>query len=407
MNSTETNVFASKISKENVLEKNISTFEKSDQKKAFNLPINFSVDSITTGKGQSGRIRVQKIEDIEIKGTFQEIKNNPYIDLSGDGSWIAKKAGKTTITPIFDVSKETLNKLKEKYPDNEINWEDTLQVIPISISEMEEITLPIDFSIDSITTTEGQSGMLNVKKFEDIELNGYFQEIKDNPYIELSQDGAWIAKKAGKTTITPIFTVSHETLEKIRQKYPDCEINWEDIAPAIPVTISEKKKINLPINFSANSITTTEGQSGKLSVQKFEDIELNGIFQEIKDNPYIELSQDGSWTAKKAGKTTITPIFDISEAALEKIREKYPDCEINWEDIAQVIPVTINSQILTENEAPKAKQSIQIKKENKPTTVKELPKTGEAVENKFAQLLGLLSISSVGILFQQSKRKKG
>ncbi|MDT2661352.1 LPXTG cell wall anchor domain-containing protein [Enterococcus hulanensis] len=374
-----------------------------NKRKELEIPINLTTTAITAIEGGTGKLGLGKYEGIEIKGMFKEIKNNPIIELKKDGTWMAKKAGTTELTPSFDISKETINAIEKKYPETDIAWLDIVQSVKVTINERKAISVIPQFSPYSIAAIEGESGKLTVEKYEGIELKGTFKEIKDNPNIELSKDGVWKAKAAGETKITPIFDVSEETIKEIKMKYPDTDIEWPDIAQEISVAINERKAISLVPQFSLYSITATEGESGKLTVEKYEGIELKGTFKEIQDNPNIELSKDGTWKAKKAGETKITPIFEISEESIKEITAKYPNTDIEWPDIAQEISVTINDRKVI-SATTKAQKIPQTKQSSYSANRKTLPKTGDK-SHFVISMTGLFIVTMAGVVFFKRKSK--
>lgn len=377
-----------------------------NEQKEMEIPINITPTTITTIEGSSGKLSVGKFEGIELKGTFKEITNNPNIELRTDGTWTAKRVGTTELMPLFYPSKETIKEIQKKYPETDLYWSDIAQVVGVKINEQKEMEIPINITTSSITAIEGSTGQLSVEKFEGIELKGTFKEITNNPNIELRTDGTWTAKKDGITKLTPIFSLSVETVNEIKKKYPGVEISWKDIADVVNVTINPSKEIDLTINFTPNSITTQVGETGKLSVGKFVDIEIKGAYREIKDNPYIELTSDGTWIAKKVGTTELVPTFDISEETLKEVSKKYPRAEISWKDIAQVINVTIAAQ---------SKKTLSTTKKNVPTAtatvvnnqrsgVKTLPKTGDSKNSNGSIIFGGIVLFSVGSIHYYRKR---
>lgn len=316
--------------------------KSSDDTKELVIPINISPKSITAVEGASGKLTIEKFEDIEIKGTFKEVKDNPLIEMKKDGTWKAKKTGTTQLASEFKLSAETLEEINQKYPGTKVQIKDSAQTINVTINP-KSIQVPIDISPGSIISVEGETGQLTVGKFEGIELNGSFKEIMDNPLIELSKDGRWKAKQAGTTTIVPVFELSSKALEAIEKKYPGTEIQLKDIAQTINVTVNPEV-LQIPISISPGSLLAIEGQTGQLTVGKFEGIELKGTFKEIKDNPLIELSKEGFWKAKQAGTTTFVPEFQLSAETINEIAKRYPGTAIEFKDIAQVISVKINPE---------------------------------------------------------------
>ena len=310
------------------------------EKKELVVPINISPGSITAVEGETGKLSVDKFEGIELKGTFKEIKNNPNVAVSKDGTWTAKKIGATTFVPIFELSTETLKEIEKKHPETELQFKDIAQVINVKVGP-KSIQVPIDISPNSITAVKGTTGKLTVEKFEGINLSGTFKEIKDNPTIELNSDGTWRAKQPGTATFTPEFELSAAALKEIEKKYPGTELQFKDMAQVINVQVNPEV-IQVPIIFEPASITAMDGESGELRVKDFEGIKLRGSFEEmISDNPFVSLETNGMWTAMRRGSTVLIPKFEVYAETLEELQNKYPGSKIEFIDTEQRIEMEI------------------------------------------------------------------
>ncbi|OJG97626.1 hypothetical protein RV18_GL000694 [Enterococcus termitis] len=210
------------------------------------LDYHVSPGSIQAVVGGAGEFTIGNFEDIPLTGTFEEVKDNPFIEIQSDGKWKALKAGETQVLPNFIISDESLSKIEAKYPGKPIVKPAMQQLIPVKITDakVETVTLTYHFSPGSIETEVNSVGMISVGDFEGIPLAGTFKEVKDNPYVELKSDGSWKALKAGETQILPTFTLSEETIAKINARYPGKEIIVPEIQQVIPFKIKEKSVVD-------------------------------------------------------------------------------------------------------------------------------------------------------------------
>ncbi|HBI1694055.1 TPA: PepSY-like domain-containing protein [Enterococcus faecalis] len=371
------------------------------------LDYHFSPASIQAETGSTGMINVGTFEDISLTGTFKEIKNNPFIEVSSDGKWKALKAGKTAIMPNFTLSEESYSKINKKYPHAMIVTPEKQQLISVEISDSVDKGLGIHLEPleNEIIGVVGDSGKLDLGKFEGVKLEGIFSAVKDNPYIELASDGVWKALKVGKTNIYVTVQLTDETIQKLKDKYPDKEIILPTKPPkAIPVVIGEKKsvrnkEIEIVLPPVQDSINALVGDSGRFDLGTYEDIQLEGIYTEISDNPYIQLSKDGAWKAMKAGETTIVVSVSLSDKTLNLIREKYPERKISYSTVPpKKLKVTISE--------PNRNKLGTYVSENVTKSNRELPKTGSSKTSIYFQIVGLFFLICLVSVIKKRKEIK-
>ncbi|KAF1297397.1 hypothetical protein BAU15_11660 [Enterococcus sp. JM4C] len=120
------------------------------------------------------------------------------------------------------------------------------------------------------------------------------------------------------------------------------EVDIEQTMTQTTVTsLNQSDHLSFKYTFSPGSINTTVGESGKITLEDFEGISLTGTFTAVTDDPYIELSADGTWKAHKSGETMLTPQFTLSKKTLAEIEQKFPNRPLAILEIQQIIPVTI------------------------------------------------------------------
>ncbi|MFD1901806.1 LPXTG cell wall anchor domain-containing protein [Enterococcus termitis] len=179
----------------------------------------------------------------------------------------------------------------------------------------------------------------------------------------------------------------------------------QEIQQFIPVKINDpansvKDRIGIRLEPLENEIVGMVGESGHLTLGEFEGIKLEGVFTEIKDNPYIEISSNGTWKALTAGEDAIYVGVELSDKTVKDIKEKYPDREIIYPEL---LPKKIKVSI--KNLTTQTNQNAGVQTSNKGSSTKtgELPKTGESQSQFVFQIWGLnlLAIYTFTTLFKK------
>jgi LPXTG-motif cell wall-anchored protein len=365
-------------------------------------------DSINGEVGSEGSLDLGFFEDIKLEGIYTEIKDNPYIALESDGTWRALKVGNTEITVGVKLTDETINAISDKYPKSEIvnNVKETKKIL-VTIKEPSLKDDPIGINLSpkqtNISAVVGDSGKLDLGTYGDIQLEGVYSEITDNLYIQLSSDGTWKAIKTGETIIYVTVQLTNKTIEELNNKYPGREIVYPTMPPkGIKVTVKDAtntktKEIGIMLSPIQDSINAIAGDSGKLDLGTYENIQLEGMYSEITDNPYIQLFSDGTWKAVKAGETTITVDVRLSDKTLKIIKEKYPEGNIVYPTVP---PKRLNVTISDSNSN---KNNVYIS-ENVTKATKVLPKTGSTKTNRFFQIFGVVLLAW-SVLFMKKRNE--
>lgn len=194
------------------------------------------------------------------------------------------------------------------------------------------------YSIDQQKLAVGKSAKLSVKPILGVEVTGEFKEYKDQ-HVQIKKDGTVVALKEGTTDFAPNFILSNETKQKIKEAYikqPGNEkvkietiaLSHRDIAQIFKMEIgnpteTEKHQIDITPSFSVDKEKLEVGESGKVSIAPIEGVALKGKYKPSK-NDFIELKEDGTYTALKPNKQAVlTPFFEISEESLRSIKEAY------------------------------------------------------------------------------------
>ncbi|MFC6346558.1 LPXTG cell wall anchor domain-containing protein [Vagococcus carniphilus] len=196
------------------------------------------------------------------------------------------------------------------------------------------------YSIDQQKLAVGKSAKLSVKPILGVEVTGEFKEYK-NEIIEVKKDGTVVALKEGTTDFAPNFLLSNETKQKIKEAYikqPGNEkvkietiaLSHRDIAQIFKMEVgnpteTKKHQIDITPSFSIDKEKLEVGESGKVSIAPIEGVALKGKYKPSK-NDFIELKEDGTYTALKPNKQAVlTPFFEISEESLASIKKAYKE----------------------------------------------------------------------------------
>lgn len=231
------------------------------------------------------------------------------------------------------------------------------------------------YSIDQQKLAVGKSAKLSVKPILGVEVTGEFKEYK-NEIIEVKKDGTVVALKEGTTDFAPNFLLSNETKQKIKEAYikqPGNEkvkietiaLSHRDIAQIFKMEVgnpteTKKHQIDITPSFSIDKEKLEVGESGKVSIAPIEGVALKGKYKPSK-NDFIELKEDGTYTALKPTKSVeLMPFFTISDESLKAITKAYvskpenagvseSDIEFITKDIAFSFPVEIEKVVVPIN----------------------------------------------------------
>ena len=196
------------------------------------------------------------------------------------------------------------------------------------------------YSIDQQKLAVGKSAKLSVKPILGVEVTGEFKEYKDQ-YVQIKKDGTVVALKEGTTAIGPTFFLSKESEQKIKEAYikqPGNEkvkieniiLSKKDIQQVFKMEVgnqteTKKHQIDITPSFSIDKEKLEVGESGKVSIAPIEGVALKGKYKPSK-NDFIELKEDGTYTALKPNKQAVlTPFFEISEESLASIKKAYKE----------------------------------------------------------------------------------
>ena len=390
-----------------------------------NVDIICTSDKTNLNVGESGKLSIKPIYGVTPEGTFTPQKN-AFFELNEDGTFKTLSVGETSITPAFTLSEESIKKIKLAYLkenhseganlDNIHILPQTIQAIPVTISNITEnetapITISYNFEASTTDLKVGQSGKLTVNKIHGVIPTGKFRPYKDE-FIELKEDGTYTALKVGKTTFIPSFTISDESYLEMKklyiQEHSDENLTLDDVNLAFPSVVQPlelnitagKEQVSVPLNFTANPISLAVNESGVLSLEKVYGVTPKGTFKAEK-NDFIELKEDGTYTALKVGQAKITPVFTLSSESIKEIKEAYikeknltnvtvDDIDLVLQDIQPVITINVTEKTTTNNKPS--------------TTNKNLPKTSEQ-SSTLISVFGTLCISLgfVGISLKRNE----
>lgn len=342
----ENSVEAQTVVKEKEVKEDVAS-EKEDKKVTITVKHKFSINQSKLEVGKTTKLKVAPILGVEVDGDYKEFKNE-FIEVKKDGTVKALKEGKTSIAPNIELSKDSIQKVKQAYikqPGNEQVKEENIdivyamiqQIIPVEIMKSEEtekhqIDITPSFSIDKEKLEVGKSGKVSIAPIEGVALKGKYKPSK-NDFIELKEDGTYTALKPNKQAVlTPFFEISEESLASIKKAYkekPGNEgISDEDITfyqrEMLQVFHIEIEKVVVPINWTINIDKTTikVGESAKLSLVSQYGYTPKGIYPDGKYD-FVKVTKDGVITGVKVGNETVSTNFTLTDEEFNKIKEAY------------------------------------------------------------------------------------
>ncbi|MGM0123109.1 hypothetical protein IGI37_000475 [Enterococcus sp. AZ194] len=290
---------------------------------------------------------------------------------------------------IFEEEKANFEKILATLTSSEEILEKTTQFIFDSLYDL--VTSELEFLVeeDFITQKDMDDFLANLPKdltadklyslfltfLTDNGLNEFYDFIEAiseaTEKIEQWVNDGRLTEKEGADYLDQLDNC--ESIEEIQQLLTKIENSLTKKASPLALRYS----------FSPKEITAAVGKNGTITIEPFNDIELKGTFAEVKDNPYIELSSDGTWKALKTGETTLMPIFTLSKETIAEIQQKYPGQELQIQEIQQIIPVKISAAV-TEDTTPKDS--------NKTNSQKKLPQTNDRLNDNWTIYGGLLLV---------------
>ncbi|MGX7024671.1 LPXTG cell wall anchor domain-containing protein [Vagococcus hydrophili] len=431
-------LFSATAYAENLVKDEISKPEKTEDvqnnKVKIDVKESYSIDQSKIELGKSTQLHVSPIMGVELEGTFGLVNENDLVKVSETGEVKSLKVGKTKIAPTFKMSEKTKKEIKQAYikqPGNEnIKEEDiefvvreNLQLIPIEIVDSTQksehkIDITPQFIFNQKKLEVGNKETIKVAPILGVELKGEFKNFSDK-YLQLSTTGEVTALKPNsKAVLSPEFIISEGSLKEIKQAYikqsghdniKEDEIVFiqKDVRPLIQIEIP---LINMGVfeNYTINKTKLSVGETGQVTVKYKYDIKYIGKFTPIK-NEFIEMNENGEFKALKAGKTTIVPIFKLSEEGLTELKKEYIKennlKNIDVEDLTEgprptKAPTFFAIEILPTNTG-------NANKDNGKTYAsvnKKLPQTNERT-SLIAQLVGSFTVLGTTILYLVKKRK--
>jgi len=239
------------------------------------------------------------------------------------------------------------------------------------VEASEEIIVDFNYSIEKSEFTVGEKGKITVEPVYDVTPKGTFKTEK-NEMVDLKEDGSFSLLKAGKTELRPSFTLTKESEQEIKEAYmkkqgiknrrtEDYELVFSKELPSLPITVSELTKTrDISYNFKVDTTSLKVGEKGKLSVEPLYGVNPKGQFKPEK-NDFIDLKEDGTFTALKAGKTELKPTFTISEESVKEIDAAYVaqlekpeegDTSFPMPTIQQRIPIEISNKEKEKTKVP-------------------------------------------------------
>lgn len=120
--------------------------------------------NIQAAVGDTGKLTVKDFEGVELKGSFMEIKDNPFIELHSDGTWKALKSGDTFLIPIFYVSELSMDEIKAKFPGQNIITPESQRVLDVSIKDKVAPSTIKDKNQGKVATTQKKIKSSNSKE---------------------------------------------------------------------------------------------------------------------------------------------------------------------------------------------------------------------------------------------------
>lgn len=342
----ENPVGAQTVVKEKEVKEDVDS-KKEDKKVTITVKHSFSINSNKLEVGKTTNLKTAPILGVEVDGNYKEFKNE-FIEVTKNGTVKALKEGKTSIAPNIELSKDSIQKVKQAYikqPGNEQVKEENIdivyamiqQIIPVEITRPEEtkkhqIDITPTFSIDKEKLKVGESGKVSIAPIEGVALKGKYKPSK-NDFIELKEDGTYTALKPIKTArLMPSFKISDESLAAIKKAYlskpenagiseNDVEFIKRDIGQLLSVKI---EKVVVSINWTINVDKTTikVGESAKLSLVSQYGYTPKGIYPDGKYD-FVKVTKEGVITGVKVGNETVSTNFTLTDEEFNKIKEAY------------------------------------------------------------------------------------
>ncbi|ALS02261.1 cell wall protein [Enterococcus silesiacus] len=352
-----------------------------EAKKEIDLTPKFKIKEIKTEIGSKGTVEVEQVEGMkDLKGTFKTtVADQSILSINDRGQWQGLKSGITKATLDFEWDKESLQKIKEKYPDHQLVKKGTIQEVPVEVTAAKEKSVDItpSFNVGTISAKIGETGQFKVAPMGGLtNLTGtYLAYIPYNAkeIITVESDGKWTALKTGTVEFVLDFQLSDESSKEIQDKNPGSTMVTRDIASLIKVEVKPAGTLNITPKIELTSIDGRVGDTGQIKVKPIEGIkESTGSFAPtINDSSIIEVDSAGNWKALKAGTTSFMYMYNWSDETMKKLAEKYPGYEFYVEEGAQVVEVNI-----TENTTASTKPVGTTK-----PTGKQLPATNDSSTN--------------------------
>lgn len=174
---------------------------------------------------------VVSVKDSELKATFTAVKNDK-IDLKSDGTFTIPDKNKDVkftekVTLNLDTTDANYKKIAEsaEYEGKDIQTE--YKNLDAAITRPAAKVINLTYTVKELAAKINGGGTLAFNDVDSVKITGTFKEIKDNEFISLDEKGNWKAKKAGKGSIDPTFTISKESLTDLQKKYPEQDLKIE------------------------------------------------------------------------------------------------------------------------------------------------------------------------------------
>ncbi|MFW7432200.1 LPXTG cell wall anchor domain-containing protein [Vagococcus carniphilus] len=341
-------VEAQTVVKEKEVKEDVAS-EKEDKKVTITVKHKFLINQSKLEVGKTTKLKVAPILGVEVDGDYKELKNE-FIEVKKDGTVKALKEGKTSIAPNIELSKDSIQKVKQAYikqPGNEQVKEENIdivyamiqQIIPVEIMKSEEtkkhqIDITPSFSIDKEKLEVGKSGKVSIAPIEGVALKGKYKPSK-NDFIELKEDGSYTALKPNEQAVlTPFFEISEESLRSIKEAYrkkpgnegiPDEDITFYQ-REMLQVFHIEIGKVVVPINWTVGIDKTTikVGETAQLSLASQYGYAPKVDYPLNEENKFVKVTKEGIVTGVKVGKASINTTFNgLSKEEENKIKEAF------------------------------------------------------------------------------------
>lgn len=345
--------------------------------KKSNVDSIFTVDNKKININGTGKISLKPVYGVKLEGKFESLKNE-NLELKSDGTYTGLKTGKTTISPVFNLTDESFKDLEKVYQEktgNQLDKEQPLKMSPVEIEvtnkKQVELKLSDEFQIDQKVLAVGDVAKVKRASINGVEVKGTFKTQKSD-IANLKEDGTLTALKEGADTLKIDFELSQESEQAIKKAYikesSDKELKESDItlletdknselkfevkqaAPIEETTETTSETVKEESGTSKEETEETEetsevtptkqvdysikkeyvtdkssykvGETGKVSVKAIDGVELKGEFKSLT-NDFVKLSSTGELTILKAGTTQITPEFILSDTSKKELKQNY------------------------------------------------------------------------------------